>query len=213
MGERRARSGGMGKRTLFPIAHGVARTTSNHGQTAKSVRLAHATPRFGRSAGFSMVEVVVAIVIVGLMYVAAINTLGATRVGHYKIARQQRALLLAHGLMAEITQHPYWDRVNKAGLGPAADETVPGDRSLYDDVDDYNGWSMSPPEAKDGTPLVGYDDWRREVDIVWVDPSSLSEVGSESGVKRITVTVQERGVFVTELVAYRTLAWDESLVE
>lgn len=160
-----------------------------------------------------MVEVVVAIVIVGLMYVAAMNTLGATRVGHYKIARQQRALLLAHGLMAEITQQPYWDPVNQAGLGPAAEETVPGDRSLYDDVDDYTGWSAAPPETKDGTPLTGYDDWRRDVKVVWIDPSTLNEVGSESGVKRITVTVQERGVFVTELVAYRTLAWDESLKE
>lgn len=161
------------------------------------------------AAGFTLVETAVCVVLVGVMFVAALNTLGASKLGQRKLHDRQLGNLLADGLMAEALQYPYWDLAFKSGMGPAADEAATGDRSLYDDADDYAGWSASPPQHKDGTPIAGFDGWSRQADVAWVDPITLAPVGGESGVKRITVTVKHNGVTITTLVAYRSRIWDE----
>ena len=47
------------------------------------------------------------------------------------------------------------------------------------DVDDYDGWSASPPEDKNGNPLVGFDDWGRSVSVEWVNPDNPDAGGDE----------------------------------
>ena len=82
-----------------------------------------------------------------------------------------------------------------------------GSRIDWDDVDDYAGWSASPPEANDGTTLSGFEAWTRSVEVVWVKPGQLNTVGAKTGVKRISVTVSRNDGPATELVAIRTQAW------
>ena len=158
---------------------------------------------------FTLVEATVSVFIVGVMVVAALSTVGATRLGEYKVAERCRALPLAQDLMAEILQQAYADPAYGPGsFGLGGDEVGDGSRSLWDDVDDYHGWSASPPEQKDGTPITGLADWQRSVNVAWVDPMALSQVeGSESDVKRITVTVTHKNVPVASLTAFRTSVW------
>ena len=78
-----------------------------------------------------------------------------------------------------------------------------------DDVDDYDGWSGSPPEYKDGTVIPDLDGWARHVTVAWVKATDLSLTsGSETNVKRITVTVTYNDMEVASLTAVRTLARD-----
>jgi hypothetical protein len=75
----------------------------------------------------------------------------------------------------------------------------------YDDVDDYHGWSATPPTAKDGTTLRNSAGWTQGVVVRWVDPSQPEQVvGAESGAKRIIVTISYNGVPQASLVAVRT---------
>jgi hypothetical protein len=72
-------------------------------------------------------------------------------------------------------------------------------------VDDYHGWSSSPPVEKDGTLLSGLTGWQRSVTVEWVNPDDPGEVKAfETGAKRITVTVSCGNKQVGFLVAIRT---------
>ncbi len=156
---------------------------------------------------FTLVEAVISIVLVGVMLVAAINTLGATAVSKRSIEQQMLGDSLAQDLMAEILNEAYEEPDDAPNFGRESGEGV-GSRVSWDDVDDYAGWSKSPPKAKDDTVLSGFDAWTRSVEVVWVKPADLNTVtGTKTGVKRISVTVSRNDSPATELVAIRTQAW------
>ena len=73
------------------------------------------TPPIPARRSFSLVEVVVSVLIMGVMFVAALNTVGAARGGEYRLAEREQALLLAQALMAEILQQAYIDAAGAYG--------------------------------------------------------------------------------------------------
>jgi len=140
--------------------------------------------------GFSLIEAVVSMVIVGGLFVVAMNTVGASRTRQLANAQRRTALLLAEDLMAEILQRPYADPDQMQANGPETGEST-GNRMGFDDVDDYFGWSASPPEYRDGTAIPWADGYQREVSGTWLDPNNLSQTsGTETGIKRIEVQVK-----------------------
>ena len=157
---------------------------------------------------FSMAEVVVSIAIVGIMLVAALNTTGVAKTTQQQTSQRGRAVLLAEDLMAEILSQDYEDADYSPGsFGLGGDEVGDGSRALWEDVDDYHGWSASPPEQKDGTPISGFDGWGRSVLVHWASPMNLTQaVGLDSGMKRIVVTVTRNGREVLSISALRTRA-------
>ncbi|MCH8030680.1 MAG: LamG domain-containing protein [Bacteroidetes bacterium] len=81
-----------------------------------------------------------------------------------------------------------------------------GDRSRFDDIDDYHGWSASPPQEKDGTTMSHLTGWEREVVVLYVqDDDPAKDVAKDEGAKLITVTVKHDDVLVAELEALRTI--------
>ena len=157
-----------------------------------------------RRAGFTLVEAVVCVVIVSVMFVAVMNTVGAARMTQYKTSGYSRGSLLAQELMAEILRQDYDEPDDPPGFGPEWPETG-ASRASWDDVDDYNGWSASPPRDKDDTPVTGLAGWTRQVVVVWIDPNDLGLTsGTETDAKLITVTVSHNGVEMGRRVAVRT---------
>ena len=154
--------------------------------------------------GLSLIEVVVSTLIVGVMLVAALNTLGAV----FRSQRLNAARLtgpgLAHELMGEILSLPYEDP-NDPGdsIGRESGESG-GDRVDLDDVDDYDNWSASGPEDKDGVEHPGYAGWERTVQVGWVNLVSLATIGADSGLKLITVTVTNPHGVTTQVRALRS---------
>mgnify|MGYP001575677637 CR=1 FL=1 len=168
----------------------------------------------------TLVEMLFSILLVGGMLVAALNTTGASKLGQRNLYDRRQGHELAQALMAEILQQPYADEsqienlksqilLTKAlvsqALGPELLETD-GTRSKFDDVDDYNGWKASPPQAKDGTVMTELSGWTRGVMVEFVkkDDAGITRTQDE-GAKRITVIVLHDKVPVAELVALRTL--------
>jgi MSHA pilin protein MshD len=145
------------------------------------------------------------VVIVAIVLVAALQTLGAAARARAVQAAQCQAPALARLLMAEIRQCQYTDDTLPAGpLGPEAGESNGKDRSLFDDVDDYNGLSESSPRARDGTSMSGAGNWQRQVAVEWVSPDNPGVVvKQDAGLKRITVRVFGPGPTAT-LVALRS---------
>jgi hypothetical protein len=152
-----------------------------------------------------MIEATMSTVIVGVMFVSVLNTVGATATGQYKLAEYDTALFLAQDLMAEILQKDYLDPgMVVDNMGRSADEAATGDRSLFNDVDDYAAWSESP-KLTDGTDIPGMSDYVRQVQVKWVDPDDLSSVSlTSTGVKRVRVTVSRGNRKLVTLWAVRT---------
>jgi hypothetical protein len=148
----------------------------------------------------------VAAAVVAVMLVAALNTLGAAARGYFVARRAQQGGILAEQLMAEIVQSCYKDPDGTPLFGLEAGESGTG-RLGYDDVDDYHGWLDCPPLARDGTPVPGAAGWTRQVTVAWVNPlNPSSTVGSESGLKRITVVATSAGGVTFTRVALRSSA-------
>ncbi len=153
--------------------------------------------------GFTLVEAVISMVIVAVMFVAALNTVGASKLTQHKASLVSQGQMLAESLMSEILQQNYQEPGSTYVFGREAGEsdTI---RTAYDDVDDYQGWTESPPVAKDGTALPNAANWRRTVTVEWVDPADPQQVqGSESGAKQITVVAAFRDVPQATVVAIK----------
>jgi type II secretory pathway pseudopilin PulG len=154
----------------------------------------------------TIVEAAVSVVIVAVLLVAALRTLGASARARVVQAAQCQGPALARLLMAEIRQARYADdAVPNGPLGPEAGEVNGKDRTLFDDVDDYNGSSEDSPRARDGSPLPGLgDDWHRNVIVEWVRPDQPDVVvNMDTGLKRITVSVTGPGA-PARLIALRS---------
>ncbi len=165
-------------------------------------------PRARSLRGFTLLEALLSLVLVGMVVVAALSALGSALAIEQLVAERGHGLGICRQLMAEILRQPYADPDGgPLVLGPDASEVGDGSRALWDDVDDYDGWSASPPQDKDGTVAGNRAGWTRIVAVVWVDPTDPSQtVGSDQGAKWISVTVTRDGKLITSLAALRSSA-------
>ena len=139
--------------------------------------------------GVTLIEAVVAISVlaiaipplVGLFTEVASHGTGNTYQGV--------AVVYADSLMEEIVSKAYEDPDEPSGSF-GSEEAF---RSSYDDIDDYDGMSNSPPERIDGTTLGDYGGFTRSATVDNVtaadpDPTTPQSDGS-TDFKRIEVTV------------------------
>jgi len=157
-----------------------------------------------KARAFTVVEAVLSTVIVAVMLVAALTTVGASKATQHRASLVGKGRLLTESLMAEILRQSYKDAKDAGALGCESSE-LDTTRAAFDDVDDYHGWSSSPPTAKDGTALLNAAGWSRTVTVEWVVPTNPQQVKSgETGAKRVTVTAAYNKVPQATLVAIRT---------
>jgi type II secretory pathway pseudopilin PulG len=159
-----------------------------------------------RRSALTLIEVVAATMIVSLMAVAALNALGAATRSAESIGNRAVALGLADDLMSEILPLAYRDPDDSPTFGPEGAESA-GPRTKFDDVDDYHGWNQLPPQYRDGTAIPNRTDWRRRVEVSYVqrDNPPLGTAGNvDQGVKRVRVIVEFRGDVLAEQIALRT---------
>ncbi len=168
------------------------------------LRCSHRAP--SRTAGFSLVEASFSIAIVGVILVAALQTAAAARSLAQRSADRSRAALLAQELMSEILQQPYEDAAaGRGSFGREAGESTPGNRSLFDDVDDYHDWSESPPRDRNGSAIGDAADWRWEVTVWWASRTAPNlKFLSDTRLKRIEVVVSRSSLVLTRRVALRS---------
>lgn len=146
--------------------------------------------------GFSMLEVIISSMLIGVVLVAALDSVGSAVLATQLRSEQMDATVLCNGLLAEAMAMPYEDTDSTAPVdfGAESDEpAVAGARTSFDDLDDYDGWTSSPPVNRDGTAVDGATGWTRTVaveKIRWNDPDwTLGYGQADEGVRRISVTV------------------------
>lgn len=159
-----------------------------------------------RQRALSMAEVVLSSAIVGVLLVAALRTVAAAGQDRMTMERRLIARQLAQGLLAEIVPKAFADPAGgTTTLGLDAGE-VASDRRTFDDVDDYSGWSASPPQGPQNNPLTTYANWSTSVQVRYVTllPGGVaSPSASPTNFKSITVTVAYQGSTVLALTTIR----------
>jgi hypothetical protein len=152
----------------------------------------------------SLLEIVVATMITGLMLVASLNTVGAVFQTYQANSSRLTGPGLAQELMAEIMSLPYKDpTANSTTIGTDSGESL-ATRSTLDDIDDYHGLSSTGMRSKAGTLRSGYTTWNQQVSVVWIEVlTGLPWVLGDTGLKRITVTVTSPDGETSQLTAYR----------
>ncbi|HSV15467.1 MAG TPA: type II secretion system protein [Tepidisphaeraceae bacterium] len=148
---------------------------------------------------FTIIEAALSVAIVGVLLATSMTTFAA-------IAKQRKVQMerrlgyeLGQQLMSEILQQYFQDPVSPV-FGPESGET----RANYDDVDDYNGWTETPPARRDGTALSDYSGWTRAVAVAYVDPLNPGSTIGSSTLKRVTVTVTAPSGKQYALAGYRS---------
>lgn len=160
-----------------------------------------------RRAAFTLVEAAISMVIIAVMVVAALETVGAAAKARALTLDRRIGSTLSHDLMAEVLQNAYVEPIDTPNFGRESGESG-GSRANYDDVDDYDGWSESPPVTKADATIPGFSGWSRAVTVRQVVPATMTVVGSstDTGLKQITVTVTSPSGKKTTLQALRAKA-------
>jgi hypothetical protein len=133
-----------------------------------------------------------------------VQALGSYAAG--SLAWQERSVAseLANALMSEIDSLPYCD---PSGANVIARETGESadDRSTFDDVDDYDGWDVSPPRDRTNTAMTAYDGYRQQVTVAF-DTSLATNTGvalTAGTFKKITVTILKDDKPLAQLITIR----------
>ncbi|MDT8383718.1 MAG: prepilin-type N-terminal cleavage/methylation domain-containing protein [Gammaproteobacteria bacterium] len=177
--------------------------------SARSLQL----PAHRRQAGFTLIETIIVIVLVGAM-MAGMTTLFMNNVGNsHRPYLRQKALSVANAFMDEI-QRKRWNEATPLGGGcvntgascPAGPAVVAigsdGDtRATYDDIDDYHGLNQRPPQDSSATNMPDYSGYTVSVSVV--QPATSWNGVPAADVRLITVSVTSPGNETISLSTYR----------
>ena len=144
--------------------------------------------RLGRQRGFTLVEMIIAIVVLGVGVAGVMVAFSTATRSSADPAAQLQMLAIAEEMMEEIQLKPYATAANTASAGCA--------RDTFNDVMDYNGYSQ-PACTVEGSSLAGLSGYNVSVSIGSTPLSGVAEA------MRIRVTVT-RGSDSVQLVGWRT---------
>jgi Tfp pilus assembly protein PilV len=173
----------------------------------RSARAAQRQNQREQARGFTLVEAVMSTLVVSFVLVAAMRVAAMSAVMQYKAAEGVSGRYLADGLLNDIRALAYQEPNGTVNFGIETGESA-NSKVNYDDVDDFNGWSESPPQERDGTNMSAFNNtWRRSVVVTWINPMNLSQTSAtETGVKQITVNVYHNSLLVATRSAIRSIA-------
>jgi hypothetical protein len=144
-----------------------------------------------------MTEVILSSLLVGGVVAGALSMTGLSVRSQSISSELAKGPFLADTLLSEIMGMPYHDPDNGSSLNTTNPGEPGGTRLPFDDVGDFNGWSSSALQDWMANPLVGYEGWSRAATVQWADPATGNVSLSETGLKRILVTVTSPTGIVT----------------
>jgi MSHA pilin protein MshD len=139
--------------------------------------------------GFTLVEMLVAIVVIGVGLAGVLMALSATTRGSADPLVQRQMQAIAEEMLEEIQLKPYAPAVHTAPAGCA--------RDTFNDIADYHGYTRTGICAVDGTAIPELAGYAVSVSV------AAGTLGGVAAARRISVTVTRGGESLT-LVGWRT---------
>jgi type II secretory pathway pseudopilin PulG len=155
-----------------------------------------------RSPGYLLIEAAVAYVILTYGIVCVLPVFSLAIKANERSEETLKAAQLAQELMEEIKLRRWDEHSGRIGypatngsttLGVDSGETA-GVKRTFDDIDDFNGYSESPPKDPMGNPLTGFGGYSRSVTVQYVTASSFAVSSSSTPYKQVIVCVAKGGV-------------------
>ncbi len=145
----------------------------------------------------SLIELVVAIVVVAICLTGAFALVDATVRRSTDPMLERQATAIAEAYLEEILQHAFRDP-DDARVCPAAEAA----RDRYDNVCDYDGLVDAGARSQAGAPVTGLEGYRI---VVAIDrDATLGDLAGEQDVLRIDVAVTDPLGRTVRFSAYRT---------
>lgn len=148
--------------------------------------------------GLTFLEVIIALTFNAVAFLGLFQIFNVALNSNKRSTQELIATNLGRALIAEIMIRPFADPQDPANtaLGLNAGEAA-GDRSTFDDVDDYTGYADAPPKTLSGAVMDGtagtpdYSDFSRSVSVVYckIQGASIVQSATPTNMKMITVTV------------------------
>jgi Tfp pilus assembly protein PilV len=161
----------------------------------------HRAPRRSpRRRGFTLIEAATTTVIIGVGCVAMLELLGAGTIANQAGTEGTVAMNLAGNVREAMTGIAFADKASPTHWGPETGET---DVQLFNDVDDFDGWTSAP-----GTPInserdrlgADYATWQQQVKVESVQRDNLSQTTAHLTLtpdlrptSRVTVSILHNG--------------------
>lgn len=176
----------------------------------------HAGRRHPTRIAFTLIETVTALTIASVAGVTILASLATTTSNAADSLDKVVALGIAQQLLDEVSGMKYVEAPGgeyDTPMGPGSPEVAAGARRQFDDIDDYNGVSTSPPtdrwgirlgadDGRQGTrhvnfqvPASFFTGWKQQVDVSYVSDSNLSTVLTSGASNHRQIRVR---IFLTE---------------
>lgn len=148
--------------------------------------------------GYTLVEVLIASALVGVVLAGALDGMGGAARTWLAAGEAVDADALARQLLDEVLAQSYsepdYEDADAAPWGIDAGETA-YDRGTFDDLDDYDDWSASPPVTRAGATIDGYSGWSRSVVVRKLKKRKVNDFRDDGdddhGSRQVTVTVSD----------------------
>jgi MSHA pilin protein MshD len=140
-----------------------------------------------RAGGFTLIELVVAITIIGIVSTTVLGVVSTTAARSGDAMVSSQSVMIAHAYLQEIMSQQYY--------GPSRETS----RATFDDVDDYDGLVDIGAVDPSGSAIAGLSKFRIDVSVTsgsWGTPVVAA--------KLIQVRVTDPLNHVTAIRAYRT---------
>jgi len=121
-----------------------------------------------RRCGVTLIEVMISMLLVSTVLLVSLTASANLMRSSAERRDTSDGQWLAAQFLDEVSSMDFRDRSNPL-FGVESDESA-ADRSTFDDVDDYDGYSSTPPTHRDGSTIRGYDGWTLSMFIVRADP-------------------------------------------
>ena len=145
--------------------------------------------------GTTFVELVISIVIISIAVTGVLLVMTRNTASSADPLVQHQAIAIAEAYLEEILEKPF---VDPNGGEPEAN------RSLYDDIDDYNVISNEVPTDQANNPIADLGGYRVTVNVVNEAVGPAGNQTPAGSTYRITVSVTASNGDVINLSAYRT---------
>ena len=146
---------------------------------------------FSSVQGFSLIEIMITLIIAGIYMLSISSYLVIIN----RVTTQNRdntiAISLANGLMEEILIRR-WDELYDTCSVTLAPDTaeLAGDKTAFDDIDDFNGYIESPPKDPLGNDLNNFSQFNLNVEVTYLTEDLVATV-TPTVRKQVNIFVQK----------------------
>lgn len=177
--------------------------------------------------GVSLIELIIAIVVLGIAVVGVLTTLGRTTLLQVDPMIRAQSLALAESFMDEVTGKPFYspdadprfDEDASPPIDPCADMPDLNDLSgssrtdMLNSVCAFNGYNADTHEggvtAPDGTTIPGLGAYNVRIEVGNSGLDTPFSSAPDNCILRIAVAVDDATGTPTRLQAYRTSGWED----